>query len=200
MNDRVLEVALPLPVQTLFSYRLPEGWDTPAPGVRVVVPFGARRVIGVVASEGEGTPDRKLKDVFEPLDEAPLVGPALLELAAWVSDHYLAPPGECYRLVLPPAGVRGSRGVARLTGSGGDAGDPVVAALKHGPLRVSALARRLGRDPSARLAQLRRSGHVVVEQALETGGFKHVRVAVLAVADAAPSHPRCRWRKKSPTG
>jgi len=181
VNDRVLEVALPLPVQTLFTYRLPDGWETPARGERVLVPFGSRRLIGVVAEAGRAGSRTGLKPALERLDDAPLVEAPLLDLAEWVADHYLAPPGECFRLVLPPAGVRGSRAVARLAASpAADESDGVLAALREGPLRVSTLASRLGRDPRPRLAQLRHAGRVVVEQAIETYGHRHVRVAAQA--------------------
>jgi primosomal protein N' (replication factor Y) (superfamily II helicase) len=178
MESRVVAVALPLPVQQAFSYRVPEGLPLPARGARALVPFAGRRVIGVVTGPGEAV--LKLKDALDILDEVPLVAPPLLDLAAWMSEHYLAPPGECYRLILPPAGVRASRAVVRLAGPA-DAGeaDPLVAALATGPLRVSTLARRLGRDPSARLARLRAAGKVTLEQELASGGFRHRQVAVL---------------------
>jgi primosomal protein N' (replication factor Y) len=188
MPSRVVQVAVPLPVQTLFSYRVPERMPLPERGVRVVVPFAARRAIGLVsgpAPEGEA---RELKDVVDVLDEEPLCPPALLDLAAWTAEHYLAPPGECFRLVLPPAGIRASRSVARLAAGAGPPGvdaDPLVAALRDGPLRVSTLASRLGSDPSARLARLRREGRVLVEQDLAAAGFRTVRVATL-LPKAAP--------------
>ena len=111
-----MDVALPLPLQTAFSYRVPEKWPVPERGIRVTVPFGPRRVIGMVT--GPSPPaggERALKDITAVVDEEPLIAPPLLDLAQWVSDHYLAPPGECYRLALPPAGVRASRAKIRAT-------------------------------------------------------------------------------------
>jgi primosomal protein N' (replication factor Y) len=182
VDESVVSVAVPLPFQAPFSYRLPAGAPLPERGVRVVVPFGSRRVIGVVCGRPEDPKgrelERKLKEVLQVLDEAPLAEPTLLDLAAWVADHYLAPPGECYRLVLPPAGVRASRAMVRLLKPGG-ADDPLLAQLQAGPLRLSALEKRLGRDPQARLLRLRREGVVALEQTLDTPGFREVRVAVL---------------------
>ncbi|HUG55039.1 MAG TPA: primosomal protein N', partial [Vicinamibacteria bacterium] len=163
--------------------------------------FGPRKVIGLVTGPGAGAPEG-LKDVFEVLDEIPLAPPPLLDLAAWMAEHYLAPPGECYRLVLPPAGVRASRAVARLAPSARPSrapdgitadgvGDPVIAALRNGPLAVSTLARRLGKDPTARLARLRREGTVQIEQALSGPGFRQIRIAALA-AGAGTFKPRGR--------
>jgi primosomal protein N' (replication factor Y) len=172
-------------MQGTFSYEVPEGTPLPERGCRVLVSFGSRKVIGTVT--GLGAAERELKPLVHVLDEVPLVAPPLLDLAAWVSDHYLAPPGECYRLVFPPAGVRASRAVVRLAGEAlpADAGDPILAALAGGPLPVSTLARRLGRDPSARLTRLRREGRVTVDQDIGAPGFRHVKVAVLTGLDVA---------------
>src|SRR5262245_44045104 len=114
MPSRVVQVAVPLPVQTMFAYRVPEGMRLPERGVRVVVPFASRRAVALATGPAPDGEARALKDVVEVLDEEPLSTPALLDLAAWTADHYLAPPGECYRLILPPAGIRASRSIARL--------------------------------------------------------------------------------------
>jgi primosomal protein N' (replication factor Y) (superfamily II helicase) len=186
MSERLFHVALPLPVQSPFTYRVPESLPLPERGVRVVVPFGARRVVGVVTGTAAAVPGATLKDVAEVLDESPLVPPPLLDLAAWVADYYLAPPGECFRLVLPPAGIRASRAVARLDPGAALQDDPVVLALRNGPLRVSTLAHRLGKDPASRLQRLRAAGAVIVEQDLKAPGFRQVRVAVLVEPAAEP--------------
>jgi primosomal protein N' (replication factor Y) len=188
MSRRVVAVALPLPVQSAFSYRVPDAMPLPERGARVLVPFSGRRVIGVVTGPGEEV--KGLKDLAEVLDETPLVAPPLLDLALWISDYYLAPPGECYRLILPPAGVRASRAVVRLAEAhDAPVDDPIVAALKAGPLKVSTLARRLGRDPSSRLARLRDAGVVSLEQSLDSPGFRHVPFAVLRDTPVAARGP-----------
>src|SRR2546430_1464572 len=46
--SRLVAVALPLPFQAPFSYRVPEAMPLPERGARVLVPFGSRRVVGVV--------------------------------------------------------------------------------------------------------------------------------------------------------
>ena len=53
MPGLAVSVAIPLPFQAPFTYRMPEGMAIPEPGVRVLVPFGARRVIGVVTGPAE---------------------------------------------------------------------------------------------------------------------------------------------------
>ena len=56
-------VAVPLPFQAPFTYRMPEGEAVPERGVRVVVPFGGRRVIGAVIGPATETAGLALKDV-----------------------------------------------------------------------------------------------------------------------------------------
>jgi primosomal protein N' (replication factor Y) len=185
MSPSIVAVALPLPFQSPFSYRLREGLALPERGVRVLVPFGTRRVVGVVVGKGDAA-GRELKDVIEVLDEEPLVTPPLLDLAQWTADHYLAPPGECYRLAFPPEGVRASRSIVRLVGDPGiHAADRLVQLLLEGPLPLSTLTRRYGREPGARLTRLRQAGVVVVEQQIEQATFTEVRLAWLAEPEAA---------------
>jgi primosomal protein N' (replication factor Y) len=188
MPPALVSVALPLPFQQPFTYRLPPGVSLPERGCRVQVPFGGRVAIGVVVGPGEATDETvKLKEVAAVLDESSLVEPGLLDLATWVSAHYLAPPGECFRLVLPPAGVRASRAVVKLVRpEDAPDDDPVVAALRDKPLRLSTLESRLGADPQSRVARLRRAGVVEIEQAIHAPGFRHRQVAVLLDASALP--------------
>ncbi len=183
-QPRLVAVALPLPLPTTFSYNVPEGLPLPERGVRVLVPFVQRRVIGVVTGAGEAPPSARLKDVTQVLDETPLPSPPLLDLAAWAAEYYMAPPGECYRLTFPPAGVRASRAYVRLADGVATEGDPLLEALADGPLTLSKLARRLGRDPSSRLLRLRQRGLVRLEQDLRAPGFRVVQLVRLEVEDA----------------
>jgi primosomal protein N' (replication factor Y) len=174
MTDRVVAVALPLPVLTPFSYRVPEALSVPLPGTRVLVPFSGRRAVGFVLGPGE-VPKGPLKDVLEVLDPEPLLSDPLLALASWMAEHYLAPPGECLRLFFPPE--RGtSRAVVHLVGPPAAAEDPLVAALGGGPLPIATLERRLGADLRSRIARLERAGVVNVEQELARPDFRRVRI------------------------
>ena len=186
VEELLVRVAVPAPFQAPFTYRLPAGSPAPDRGVRVVVPFGGRRMVGVVTGPAAEAGGLSLREVAQVLDEEPLVPPPLLDLADFVASHYLAPPGECLRLVMPPAGVRASRAVVRLLRRDAETADPVVRALEKGPLRVSALTKRLGRDPQARLARLKKAGIVGVEQELGGSGFREVQVAVRSETEAAP--------------
>ena len=58
-----VQVALPLPPRSTFTYLVPEGAPPPPVGSRVRVPFGGRRIIGYVVDDEATTPPEKLKRV-----------------------------------------------------------------------------------------------------------------------------------------
>src|SRR5579862_7298183 len=99
------EVALPVPLRTTFTYGVPEELDDlVVPGARVLVPFRHRALVGVVLGRAATPPaDTRIKNVAEVLDPLPALPPALVELGRWIANYYLAPPGEAFRSMLPPA-------------------------------------------------------------------------------------------------
>jgi len=100
----VLRVAINTPVNKLFDY-LPAGADAVVPGVRVRVPFGKRRLVGIVAATADRSelPLSKLKRVIEVIDAEPLLDQPLLDLLEWASGYYQHPPGEVFAAALPVA-------------------------------------------------------------------------------------------------
>lgn len=101
---RTCEVALPLPLRTTFTYRVPDPLDASAvTGARVLVPFRNRAMLGVVLGRGDSVNGAALKDVGEILDPLPALSPRLIELGRWVSNYYLSPIGETFRILLPPS-------------------------------------------------------------------------------------------------
>ncbi len=96
------DVAVPVPLDAVFTYRLPDG-ACPAPGSRVLVPFGRQRLIGIVTELHDRAPRVSAKNVLQFPDElsAPALTPELLRLGKWISDYYLAPAGEVFRTMLP---------------------------------------------------------------------------------------------------
>ncbi|CAL1241677.1 primosomal protein N' [Candidatus Methylocalor cossyra] len=94
----VLKIAVPVPVPGVFDYLPPPSVDLDRlrPGVRVEVPFGRRRKIGLllsVASSSALDPGR-LREAVAVLDEAPLFAAVDLELLVWASRYYHYPVGE----------------------------------------------------------------------------------------------------------
>jgi len=96
------EVAVPVPLDQLFTYKLDRGISTEA-GARVLVPFRERRLIGIVTELHDRVPAFAAKNVLESLDESgtPALTEELVRLGRWISVYYLAPIGEVFRTMLP---------------------------------------------------------------------------------------------------
>src|SRR4029077_11356113 len=108
MAARYCEVALPVPLRTTFTYAVPaELAAAPLVGSRVVVPFRNRSMVGVGLAMTERAPEaaslKRMREIVEVLDPAPALPTPLVELGRWVSSYYLAPIGETFRGMLPPA-------------------------------------------------------------------------------------------------
>ncbi len=119
--ERRVSVAVAVALDRAFTYLVPEHWvQVPAPGTRVLVPLGARVMVGVVRPEPApqgGT--HVLKPILDVLD---VVEPALTtELAAlceWIAEYYVAPIGEVYRLALPGMLTHADARIATITTAG----------------------------------------------------------------------------------
>lgn len=102
----IINVALPIPVFDIFSYRVPSALMDQWPfdvGSRVCVPFGKREMIGIYL--GESTRDdilpTKLKDIKSLLDEQAVLSPDILKLMHWSAAYYHYPIGEVISCALP---------------------------------------------------------------------------------------------------
>src|SRR4030095_2579347 len=94
------DVALPVPLDTAFSYRVPDGME-PAVGGRVLVPFRQQRMSGIVVDLHDRKPAVTTKNVVSVLDPVPVLDAQLMRLGRWIADYYLAPVGEGFRTLLP---------------------------------------------------------------------------------------------------
>ena len=106
----ILQVALDTPLRRVFDYRAPDGVPgaaavAPTPGVRVEVPFGRRRLIGIlvdVVSESAVPADR-LRRAHAILDTDPVFDAVTFGLLRWAADYYHHPLGEVFAAALPAA-------------------------------------------------------------------------------------------------
>jgi len=119
MPERFVEVAVPLPVTGTFTYSVPEPLhDAAAVGVRVLVPFGRRKVTGFVVDVAETTEVERVKPIADVLDVEPVVDATMIELTRWIADYYLASWGEVLRTALPPGINMESRRFVSITEEG----------------------------------------------------------------------------------
>jgi primosomal protein N' (replication factor Y) len=108
-----------------FDYRLPERLRDVGIGSVLEVPFGRRRVLGVVVDLAERSelPPERLAEPIAALEAG--VPPELVRVGLWVGREYCSTPARGLGLVLPPgtgaggARVRAARErVAHLTAAG----------------------------------------------------------------------------------
>jgi primosomal protein N' (replication factor Y) len=126
------DVAVPVPLDSAFTYHVPDGIHTSAGG-RVLVPFRQQRLVGIVTELHDREPKVSAKNVIEALDDAdtPALSGELLRLGKWISEYYLAPLGEVFRSMLPLSADFRRAVVYRITDQGrmalhlaGSAGTP----------------------------------------------------------------------------
>jgi primosomal protein N' (replication factor Y) len=116
---RFCDVAVPVPLDTTFTYQI-EGPE-PVVGGRVIVPFRHQKLSGIVVAVHDNPPPVEAKLVLSVLDTEPVLSEQLLELGRWISTYYIAPIGEVFRTMLPlGAEFRRARGY-RITDKGQEA-------------------------------------------------------------------------------
>jgi primosomal protein N' (replication factor Y) (superfamily II helicase) len=100
--NTVADIAVPVPIDRPFTYGVPDKISALVPGSRVLVPFGGRRLLGVVlAVRPRRDDDVKVKDIVAIVDRDPVLPPELLSFLREVASYYLAPLGEVLALALP---------------------------------------------------------------------------------------------------
>ncbi|WP_341808388.1 primosomal protein N' [Wolbachia endosymbiont (group E) of Neria commutata] len=94
---KTVDILLPLPINQLFSYAV--GGNTKVSiGDYVVVPFGRRRLIGIVWQYSNKT-NRELKFIEQKID-LPSVRPKLIAFAEWVAEYNLILIGMLAKVIM----------------------------------------------------------------------------------------------------
>jgi len=115
---KILKIAVSVPLRRLFDYLPPIATQTEdlKCGVRVEVPFGRHRKIGILMAVSEETEvdHGRLKEALAILDTEPLLSPNDLRLLRWASQYYHYPIGEVVATALAVLLRKGS--AAELAG------------------------------------------------------------------------------------
>ncbi|HYL76548.1 MAG TPA: primosomal protein N' [Bryobacteraceae bacterium] len=115
------DVSLPVPLDQSFTYRLPETLQHRVqPGCRVLVPFGSRKLTGMVLKLHDDPSTGPLKEVMRLIDEQPVLEPELIALGRWIAQYYCAPLGEVLRGMTPLTGEIRKTKLLSLTDAGRD--------------------------------------------------------------------------------
>lgn len=103
-----IEVIVPLPLNALFTYSVPEPLkERIAVGSRVIVPFGLRKrytaiVVSLTAVQPEGFTAKPIEAI---LDDSPVLLHPQLKFWQWMADYYMSAIGDVMRAALP-AGLK----------------------------------------------------------------------------------------------
>ncbi len=104
MPQTFADIILPVPIQRLFTYSIPqEMQQLIAVGSRVVVQFGRKKSYsGIVYRIHEVAPaEYDTKPILSVVDSTPIVVSKQLELWRWIADYYMCSLGEVYKAALP---------------------------------------------------------------------------------------------------
>lgn len=106
-----VDVILPVPLEGLFTYGLPEQWvGRVSMGVRVLVPLGkSKHYIAMAVKVHQTEPEMKWKPIDQVLDEQPVVSEQQMRLWQWISEYYMSPIGDVFKAAMP-SGMKSEEG------------------------------------------------------------------------------------------
>ena len=168
-QDSLYDVAVMAAIPYSLTYRFPPSLPVQS-GQRVLVPLGARKATGIVLGPtSKLAPGIEVREALRSLDPEPALSAELVKLALWISDYYLAPPGEVFRAMLPLRQETRSARQVRLT----EEGRRKLQELAASPLEEShespdaALLAYLDRRPGSSLEIMQRKFPNAYPRALE---------------------------------
>jgi len=202
-RDAIVRIALPVPIDSLFDYRVPEALAEHAgPGQRALVPFAGRRLTGLIVEtlDAAGSDaERRLAAIDRVVDASPVVSPDMISLLREAARDLLCPVGLALNHALPPGTAprvahrlalteRGGRALAEGLVSG--AARAALQALRDGPLTPATLARRLhGDTPPVR--DLSRDGLIEKRQVELRPAVREARERVVVAAPGVDVEATC---------
>jgi primosomal protein N' (replication factor Y) len=177
LASEFVDVSLPVPLDQPFTYSLPETLrHRVKAGSRILVPFGTRKLTGVILRCHDERPEVAVREAMRLLDAEPVLSEELMALGRWIAGYYCAPLGDVLRGMLPLASEIRRGKVWSLTDAGRDAArqllldsspdDPaakVLGMLEKRPLSAAYLAKALPLADKA-IRALERKGFIVAEQ------------------------------------
>ncbi len=199
------EVALRKPLRREFTYAVPpELAGGVAVGMRVAVPFGSRREVGVVVglTDSCDLDPKRVKRISAVLDEGPIVDSGLLGLTRWMAGYYACSWGEALGAVLPASlkreqGVRKKRMLSAVPGVGET---ELAEVLDRFPKQHRLLRTLLEIDEPVELREITRQLNVseAPARSLERRGWVRIeRVACAADPLLAPVPKKARPERLS---
>ena len=101
---KYVDVIVPLPIASQYTYSLPTEWEESVQeGYRVVVSFGRKKFYtAIVTKVHYAAPDGyETKDIEEVLDTSPILLPRQFQFWEWLASYYLCTLGDVYKAAMP---------------------------------------------------------------------------------------------------
>jgi len=177
-------VAIPIPVKTIFTYRIPSTFIASAEiGRRALVPFGKRILTGFIVgvSDNPGdVPVSKIKPVQNIIDDEPVFDSHILEFSRWIADYYMCSLGEVLKAAMPHGTMIQSKirihlakPEANSTISFTVQQQKVLDVLKEKKnMLLKTLERSIGENISSTVRTLEKKGLVILETEIESPAVK----------------------------
>ena len=122
----------------------------------MLVPFGSRKLTGVILRVHDEQPAVATREALRLLDEQPVLEEHLIALGQWIAAYYCAPLGDVLRIMIPLSGEVRTSKMYSLTDAGRDAArqlllgnsseEPVIQLLRlleQRPLSGSYIAKKI---------------------------------------------------------
>jgi len=191
-----VRVALPVPIDSLFDYAIPEDIDAAAlAGCRVVVPFAGRSLTGVIVERPSlaEAGSRHLSRVERMIDREPVLSTAMIEILRDAAARVLCPVGSAMATAIPAGSAPRFRTQHELSARGREA-------LRSGALKgdarrhLEAIAKTgtRGSHPSeSELSALLRDGLLVRRGVELPPGAQVAQVRMAALAPGVDADEAC---------
>ena len=108
---KYVDVILPLPLDGLFTYSVPERLQEQVRfGVRVTVPLGkSKQYTALVVKAHDDKPTFVVKDILAVQDSEPVLLDEQMRLWRWIAEYYMSPLGDIFKAALP-SGLKNEEG------------------------------------------------------------------------------------------
>lgn len=176
------------PVDKVYTYLVPAELEAEAlPGARVVIPFGARTLTGVVVERTDEAGPR-LKPILDVLDDVPSFSPVLLRLTQWIADYYVCAWGDVLKAALPSGTTVESHRVVHRTerpslGLNGVGGQVLALLEADGPQPIGTVQQSIDGVTASLLRRLERDELIRVEKELTSASVTVKTEWHLSLAD-----------------
>jgi primosomal protein N' (replication factor Y) len=173
------KVALPIPVDTHFTYEVPKQLlQKVFVGCRVEVPFGRRTLSGIVIELTNKRDVSKVKPIRMLYDT--YLQPRFMELTRWMASYYGCTIGEAAQSVLPPS-LKRSKQKSRLRG--------IVVLNRQEHARRQSGLKRAPRQSALAAALAHAGGSAETGTILHEWGFSTIHVRSLLDKRIVELHP-----------